>query len=55
MLLMKGEGGSQQSHHSSGEEAIGELALAPPLLGGSQRLLNRDHYNVYYEVSAPFP
>ena len=28
----------------------GELALVPPLLGSSQRLLNRSHHEVYYEV-----
>jgi len=27
----------------------GELALVPPMLGSSQRLLNRDHHKVYYE------
>ena len=32
---------------------IGELALVPPLLGSSQRLLNKDHFQVYYEVGAP--
>ena len=29
----------------------GEFAIIPPLLGSSQRLLNRDHYSVYYKVS----
>jgi len=28
--------------------SVGELALLPPLLGSSNRLLNRDHENVYY-------
>ena len=34
-----------------GKEAAGEVALVPPLLGASQRLLNvdRDHDAVYYE------
>ncbi|MEW5299974.1 MAG: hypothetical protein WDW36_002940 [Sanguina aurantia] len=27
---------------------VGELALVPPMIGGSQALLNRDHYGVYY-------
>ena len=27
----------------------GELALVPPLLGSSQRLLNKDHGKVYFE------
>jgi acetyl-CoA synthetase len=27
----------------------GEVALLPPMLGTSNRLLNRDHYAVYYE------
>jgi hypothetical protein len=26
----------------------GELALITPMLGVSQRLLNKDHYTVYY-------
>jgi hypothetical protein len=26
-----------------------ELAINPPMLGSSQRLLNRDHFKVYYE------
>ena len=40
------------SPHAEGAAAVaGELALVPPLLGASQRLLNRDHYDLYYEVS----
>jgi len=30
------------------ETPLGELALLPPLLGSSNRLLNRDHESVYY-------
>ena len=30
--------------------AAGELALVPPMLGTSQRLLNRDHEEVYFQV-----
>eukprot|EP00884_Botryococcus_braunii_P002914 jgi/Botrbrau1/12623/Bobra.0169s0150.1 len=45
-----GGGGRHEAEpHGDVREALGELALAPPILGGSQRLLNRDHYKVYYE------
>ena len=47
MLLLAAGG---QSAHGEGAEVAGELALVPPLLGASQRLLNRDHAAVYYEV-----
>ncbi len=30
--------------------AAGELALVPPMLGTLQRLLNRDHKAVYFQV-----
>lgn len=30
---------------------MGELTIVPPFLGGSQTLLNADHYKVYYKVS----
>lgn len=40
----------EQSGHRDSEAVTGELALVPPLLGSSQRLLNRDHYSVYYKV-----
>lgn len=29
--------------------SMGELALVPPILGASNRLLNRDHQSVYYD------
>jgi acetyl-CoA synthetase len=29
--------------------SLGELALVPPILGASNRLLNRDHQSVYYD------
>jgi hypothetical protein len=35
---------------SATEAAAGELALVPPMLGTSQRLLNRDHKAVYFQV-----
>ena len=41
----------EQSLHASGRAVVGEFAIIPPLLGSSQRLLNRDHYSVYYKVS----
>ena len=41
----------EQSLHASGRAVAGEFAIIPPLLGSSQRLLNRDHYSVYYKVS----
>ena len=40
-----------QSLHASARAVAGEFAIIPPLLGSSQRLLNRDHYSVYYKVS----
>jgi acetyl-CoA synthetase len=33
--------------------AEGELALVPPMLGSSSRLLNRDHHAVYFEGMPP--
>ncbi|CAK0785824.1 hypothetical protein CVIRNUC_009036 [Coccomyxa viridis] len=39
----------EQSLHASGRAVVGEFAIIPPLLGSSQRLLNRDHYSVYYK------
>lgn len=38
---------------AAGQPAAGELALAPPMLGTSQRLLNRDHHTAYFEVCTP--
>lgn len=38
-------------HGSSNKSLAGEFAIAPPFLGSSQRLLNRDHHGVYYKVS----
>ena len=40
----------RQSAGGEAGGAAGELALVPPLLGSSQRLLNRDHRAVYFEV-----
>ena len=36
--------------HGSSAAVSGEFAIVPPFLGSSQRLLNRDHYSVYYKV-----
>ncbi|KAK9811852.1 hypothetical protein WJX72_011194 [[Myrmecia] bisecta] len=47
-LVILGEEG-RQSPHGSSEALTGELALVPPLLGSSQRLLNRDHFAAYYQ------
>ena len=41
----------EQTLHASGRVVAGEFAIIPPLLGSSQRLLNRDHYSVYYKAS----
>jgi hypothetical protein len=40
----------EQSAHGDERPLAGELAIVPPLLGSSQRLLNRDHHSVYYKV-----
>lgn len=40
----------RQSMHGERTAMVGELAVVPPLLGSSQRLLNRDHFSVYYKV-----
>ncbi len=48
-MLLPAAGG-QSAHGSDGAEVAGELALIPPLLGASQRLLNRNHADVYYKV-----
>ena len=50
MLLHGPEGSQKQSPHESGEALTGELCLVSPCLGWSQRLLNRDHHQAYYEV-----
>ncbi len=34
---------------------LGELALVPPMLGSSGRLLNRDHHAVYFAGMPPHP
>lgn len=41
--------GDSISAHGSGECVAGELALGAPMLGVSQKLLNRDHADVYYK------
>ena len=42
---VEGGGGGQAAVHV----CTGELALVPPVLGSSQRLLNTDHYLVWGE------
>ena len=42
----------EQSMHGSSRAVAGEFAIVPPFLGSSQRLLNRDHYSVYYKVDS---
>jgi hypothetical protein len=44
----------RQSMHGERTAMVGELAVVPPLLGSSQRLLNRDHFSVYYKVLTTF-
>ena len=36
-------------------EVTGELAILAPMVGASQRLLNRDHAEVYYSGMPPPP
>ena len=48
--MLLGPGGEQSAHAEDARPCTGEIALGPPLLGASQRLLNRDHFAVYYEV-----
>lgn len=49
-VLLPASGG--QSPHGESAEVAGELALVPPLLGSSQRLLNRNHAAVYYQAKS---
>ena len=42
--------GLQASGNGDKKSVSGEVAIVPPLLGSSQRLLNKDHYEVYYQV-----
>lgn len=57
-LTPPGEAGQQSqaeaaasSRSTTAEARTGELAVVPPMLGISQRLLHRDHHKVYYKVS----
>ena len=52
LVLLVGEETVTQNAHESGKAVTGELALVPPFLGGSQRLLNADHHKVYFKVSS---
>ncbi|DBA69755.1 TPA: hypothetical protein ACH3X2_012479 [Trebouxia sp. C0005] len=47
--LQETGGGQQIASRGRVKAVSGELALVPPLLGSSQRLLNKSHYEVYYE------
>ncbi len=47
--------GRQSPHTHNAKPATGELAIVPPMLGSSQRLLNRDHHAAYFKVSLRFP
>ena len=49
-VLLTSDG--EQSMHGSNRAVAGEFAIVPPFLGSSQRLLNRDHYSVYYKVDS---
>lgn len=51
--VITAERGSEQQASGKGDakSVIGELAIVPPLLGSSQRLLNKDHHEVYYQVT----
>ncbi|MEM1415620.1 MAG: AMP-binding protein [Myxococcota bacterium] len=46
-FVILGEGGAAADE--------GELALVPPMLGSSNRLLNRDHHATYFEGMPPGP
>ena len=37
-------------HLEDSQPATGELAIVPPMLGSSSRLLNRDHHGAYFQV-----
>ena len=47
---LRSDAAPSASEQTSQESITGELALVPPVLGASQRLLNRDHYQAYYQV-----
>ncbi len=49
-VLLTSDG--EQSMHGSRRAVAGEFAIVPPFLGSSQRLLNRDHFSVYYKVDS---
>lgn len=51
MAAAEADKGQQAAGRQQKKKGVsGELALVPPLLGSSQRLLNKNHYEVYYEV-----
>ncbi|KAI3435948.1 hypothetical protein D9Q98_002006 [Chlorella vulgaris] len=49
IMTQQPDGSSILSFHGDGTAVTGELALAVPCLGVSQRLLNKDHRQAYYE------
>eukprot|EP00887_Chlorella_sp_A99_P006425 scaffold3.g6425.t1 len=50
-----GGGGQALSPHGDPAAVTGELAIGAPMLGVSQRLLNKDHGQVYYEGMPVLP
>ena len=56
VILVSQQDGSQAlSPHGDTAAVTGELALAAPALGTSQRLLNKDHRAAYYEGMPQIP
>ncbi|KAL4458600.1 hypothetical protein ABPG75_013465 [Micractinium tetrahymenae] len=55
ILVQRPDGGQEQSPHGDPAVVTGELALAAPALGISQRLLNKDHAAAYYEGMPAVP
>ena len=50
MVSAESASGEQAGGRGAEKAVSGEVAIVPPLLGSSQRLLNKDHYEVYYQV-----
>jgi acetyl-CoA synthetase len=52
-LVLLSSDGRQSPHLTDAATPFtGEVALAPPMLGSSQRLLNHDHHQLYFQVAA---
>ena len=49
LVLLKPDGSMSPHLTSVSEPCVGELALIPPMFGSSQRLLNKDHSEVYFK------